>query len=895
MRKWTYLVAALLMGGVTTSLTSCIDNEEPAGITDLRGAKAELLRAKAKVQEAEAAYKTAQIAIEEAKAAYLQEKVAQEKLETELKAAKTEAQKEKIKQQMQLRAEEFKAELLAAQTHSLKADAAYKQALIDIELALSTYKEDKYAQELKDFLSGTTENGQFTYNVPYFKSVSYDENGLSYVIEEKQVTVYGYNSLVGQVSRAQHELVQLLDGKAKYEFNPQIDVLTEENNAWIAKLEGEIKADEELLAKYKSIAGKTVSEWETEYEQLEKDIEAEEAKQDEIDLQKAKDLIPLNEELKNLENAANVTSPVKFEIGDLTCDDFTSRLDQALWQISLSSERRNIISQEIISQQSRNEEGNIVYPNGLTLNLTNQELAELLNHQEWNEWSENWDKSLLQYIQDVAALKNDWDGTSQDANGATIDQQTLKKYEVNMNDAKGALGAVVEDWTPVRDKFLAAAETYRYNYKSENATNRYDGRTSLIKEVDAYLKIAKPTDEEKANIIGAISDYLKGRKVLDAFDPMYIPDGENAISYADALADADLKDDALTSFLASYANDKEDVISTDGLSTDEKGLYGQFYSFVKVIWGESLNVVPITNRDSETGEEWYAGHYLEKTSVVKLNKYELMTQEEWEMLPYKALLKTLYNDNKIIDNKGYVIWIDEYQNVVYQDIIGDGLLNDYLAATSIYNSMKERLEKNAAWKTFSASVEKINETVQGALQEYNSNVASINVKKAEIEAKATQDKAAIEVKIEGLEALKEVLDLALNQVVGNETTIQQLKNMIAEIEGGIVIESGEGEKETEGYVVGSIAEKKALIEYYENFNKAIADGTYEKPLDTTLQWYEDQIEVKQTEIELLNALYIQATKKKDMLLEVITGGSSSTPVDPAPEEPSEGDGGETAE
>ena len=467
MRKWTYLVAALLMGGVTTSLTSCIDNEEPAGITDLRGAKAELLRAKAKVQEAEAAYKTAQIAIEEAKAAYLQEKVAQEKLETELKAAKTEAQKEKIKQKMQLRAEEFKAELLAAQTNTLKADAAYKQALIDIELALSTYKEDRYAQELKDFLSGTNKkNGQFTYKVLYFTSIEYDENGLSYEIEEKEVTVYGYNSLIAEVSRAQHELVQLLDGKAKYEFNPQIDVLTEENNAWIAKLEGEIKADEELLAKYKSIAGKTVSEWETEYEQLEKDIEAEEAKQNEIDLQKAKDLIPLNEELKNLENAANVTSPVKFEIGDLTCDDFTNRLDQALWQISLSYERRNIISQEIISQQSRNEEGNIVYPAGLTLNLTNQELADLLNYQEWNEWSGNWDKSLLQYIQDVAALKNDCDGTSQDANGATIDQQTLKKYEVNMNDAKGALDAVVKDWTPVRDKFLAAAETYRYNYVS---------------------------------------------------------------------------------------------------------------------------------------------------------------------------------------------------------------------------------------------------------------------------------------------------------------------------------------------------------------------------------------------------------------------------------------------
>lgn len=891
MRKWTYLVAALLMGGVTTSLTSCIDNDEPAGITDLRGAKAELLRAKAKVQEAEAAYKTAQVAIEEAKAAYLQEKVAQEKLETELKAAKTEAQKEKIKQQMQLRAEEFKAELLGAQTFTLKADAAYKQALIDIELALSTYKEDRYAQELKDFLSGTTENGQFTYKVPYFTSVEYGENGLSYEIEEKEVTVYGYNSLIAEVSRAQHELVQLLDGKAKYEFNPQIDVLTEENNAWIAKLEGEIKADEELLAKYKSIAGKTVSEWETEYEQLEKDIEAEEAKQDEIDLQKAKDLIPLNEELSKLENSVAVTSPIKFEIGDLTCDDFTNRLDQALWQISISSERRNIISQEIISQQSRNEEGNIVYPNGLTLNLTEVELDLLLNYQPYNEYLGKFDSSLLEYIQDIAALK-DWNGIPSNSNDAVLDQQTLKKYEVNMQDAQKALDAKVREWTPVKDEFIKAAEAYRYNYKNGDATNRYDGRTNLIKEVEVYLKNAKPTDEEKAKIIGSISDYLKGRKVLDAFDPMYIPVGEDAISYADALADADLKDDALASFLASYANSKEDVISTDGLSIDEKGLYGQLYSLVKVIWGECLYVVPKNVPVEGSEESIYYGHYLSNANYVPMDKLALITQEEWEMLPYKYLLKRLYNDNTIIDdNFSYVYLGEEYRYKEFvDDIVGDGLLNDYLAATSIYNSKKEQLEKNAAWKAFSASVEKINETLQTSLTEYKAKVADLKVKIAAVEAKAIQDKAAIQVTVDGLNELLNIMNLALNQVLDSDGTIQMLKNKIAEIEGGIIV----NEKE-EIYVIGSIAEKKALIEYYENFNKAIADGTYEKPLDTTLQWYEDQIEVKQTEIELLNALYIQATKKKDMLLEVITGGSSSTPVDPAPEEPSEGDGGETAE
>lgn len=52
MRKWTYLVAALLVGGATTTFTGCIDNDEPAGIEQLRGAKAEFIKAKAAYEDA---------------------------------------------------------------------------------------------------------------------------------------------------------------------------------------------------------------------------------------------------------------------------------------------------------------------------------------------------------------------------------------------------------------------------------------------------------------------------------------------------------------------------------------------------------------------------------------------------------------------------------------------------------------------------------------------------------------------------------------------------------------------------------------------------------------------------------------------------------------------------
>ncbi len=56
----------LLMVGSSVTFTGCIDNDEPAGIENLRGAKAELLKAKAAVEAAKADYVTMQARLVEA-------------------------------------------------------------------------------------------------------------------------------------------------------------------------------------------------------------------------------------------------------------------------------------------------------------------------------------------------------------------------------------------------------------------------------------------------------------------------------------------------------------------------------------------------------------------------------------------------------------------------------------------------------------------------------------------------------------------------------------------------------------------------------------------------------------------------------------------------------------
>ena len=75
-----------LMAGSSVTFTGCIDNDEPAGIENLRGAKAELLKAKAAVETAKVAYVNAQTAQANAEARRL-EAVA---LQAELKAKELE-------------------------------------------------------------------------------------------------------------------------------------------------------------------------------------------------------------------------------------------------------------------------------------------------------------------------------------------------------------------------------------------------------------------------------------------------------------------------------------------------------------------------------------------------------------------------------------------------------------------------------------------------------------------------------------------------------------------------------------------------------------------------------------------------------------------------------------
>lgn len=174
MKKMSKLILATIMAAGVFSLSGCIENLEPAGISDLRGAKAELLRAQTALQAAEAAKVQAEAALvqaqarvqeaiakqEEAKVSYVEAEALLMKYQAEAQAVQNEEERARLEllieqnkvlmQQAQneaaVAAAELEKQLLEVQAAMLRAQADYEQALKSLALAKSTLTPEQQAQ-----------------------------------------------------------------------------------------------------------------------------------------------------------------------------------------------------------------------------------------------------------------------------------------------------------------------------------------------------------------------------------------------------------------------------------------------------------------------------------------------------------------------------------------------------------------------------------------------------------------------------------------------------------------------------------------------------------------------------------------------------------------------------
>ena len=157
MRKWTYLVAALLMSGTAATFTSCIDNEEPAGIEAMRTAKAEFYSAQAALKLAEVEYENAktQLKLQEVeKEKYMNEAL---RLQNELLAAENENEKKKLALELAEAEKQHEIAMQVYETTLKEAEAAYQVALKNFDIAMANIN-SAYTAEYARILASITSN-----------------------------------------------------------------------------------------------------------------------------------------------------------------------------------------------------------------------------------------------------------------------------------------------------------------------------------------------------------------------------------------------------------------------------------------------------------------------------------------------------------------------------------------------------------------------------------------------------------------------------------------------------------------------------------------------------------------------------------------------------------------
>ena len=286
-----------MMLGVAPVFTGCVDTDEPAGLENLRGAKAQLLQAQAAVQEANAAYRLAEIeylnaqtAQQQAIAKWYEYQAEWQRLCNEAKEAQNAADKAYYDQQIQyyqnlMEEEMIKHETTMINLESLKAQAqrAYEVALQQIAIAeaIGSDKDMVTLQNLKDALKdayyalygdGTGTAGldyelrdaqEDLYNAQMNKLAGYD-SGLEDPTGSADIWIPSLENDVQQAAAARDAAQKTVDALEEFKAAPV------EDTDWRAQVD-EIEANIEDLQKQHDDISLQITEAKTSPEYLEKD------------------------------------------------------------------------------------------------------------------------------------------------------------------------------------------------------------------------------------------------------------------------------------------------------------------------------------------------------------------------------------------------------------------------------------------------------------------------------------------------------------------------------------------------------------------------------------------------------------------------------------------------
>ena len=488
MRKWTYLVAALLVGGATTTFTGCIDNDEPAGIEQLRGAKAEFIKAKAAFETV--LTEIQRVKIEREQVSLEADKVALDlqKLNLEKEQASTAWLKDSLQARQDTLAASLKEQLLAIQKKEADTNAGLQASLAALEVAMVTAKDEAFGEAIKDVkeaLAGITEGELHTYGaLDYLK----DSNA--------------------RLLKAKSDLLDFLSDN-KY--------LEDKLNAGIDEVKAALATQEKVLEDMKTFAATPTSEWNTKLAEISKQIAAVNA-----------DVVAKKEAIaKQTAEIQPVLADIERERAKLNTKDksFTIPVVDAALQNDLAGfvQGSNVLTSGEFNKVFKQDNVTGEYTMIADLNLSGLSLS---NYDEASQ--------MLECIK----IANIWRGSQLFSYGyinlfnvayervfsSNRNNSNIQPTDAEIAKAKGELARMAidkadkyaifkKDSTEWMDAYKAYM-TALTNYKNYQQTTTYD---AIVAKVDAYRVLASAEQtKDKANAL--LADLKAYGQLRDAVD-----------------------------------------------------------------------------------------------------------------------------------------------------------------------------------------------------------------------------------------------------------------------------------------------------------------------------------------------------------------------------------------
>ena len=521
MRKWTYLVAALLVGGATTTFTGCIDNDEPAGIEQLRGAKAEFIKAKAAYESALTEIQLVKVEREKVKLEKDQVDLELKKCSLEAEQAKTAEQKAYWEAEAQKRTEEFKARMFELQTLTAQAEYNNKKALMDIEVALLTMKDDVYTAKIKEYRD---------------LLVGY------YYPQEGAETRYKVSGALDDLSEAKATLM-----RAEVE---EINYLSQ-NKYYLEELQLDkthatktLEIQQSLLEEYKALdaTGTDSKVLADKLKGYKTDLQALDAKEDEAYTkieEMRKPIFPINqqiiEEKIKLDAQSSAYTLAKADVDPALVSGLYSALSVEEGEGALVEDLDKIFVEdawdaELLKYQYTMKKDVVV--KDLSLNEKATKIGAIAN-------------AIKAYYQGENSEAFDASGKLLDAYKTKFENE-LKRLEIDKKPAYAQFKADSITWIDAYAAYVGALKAYN-NYKGANTYQ------AIKKEITTYNSLkAEDKKLETANTLRtSILGYLEKRKAVDGLNV------EFATNYKDALTDANL-----TTFNEAIATAVSDDISS---------------------------------------------------------------------------------------------------------------------------------------------------------------------------------------------------------------------------------------------------------------------------------------------------------------------------------------------